>query len=152
MMNPTVGTVWSTGTGVTQRSPTRCSASSASVRNLSTGALGEGIAEKSGQSTLLNACVLSPWMTGSTLVAVTGRRAPALASVSVRKARPTTWSRCGWDRRACSTSSCSSTVRAPGTVPASTRMRSLTRNAEGRCPSPSLPKAPSTLIFIGAEF
>ena len=49
-MNPAAGTVWSTATGVTQRSPTRCSASSISVRYFTTGTSGWGILLKSGQS------------------------------------------------------------------------------------------------------
>src|SRR5260370_24997683 len=50
--------------------------------------------------------------------------------------------------RAYSTSTCSAAVKAPPTVPASTKTRSSTRRAEGRCPGPSLPYEPRTLIFI----
>src|SRR5882762_5170189 len=50
--------------------------------------------------------------------------------------------------RAYSTSICSAAVRAPPTVPASTRTRSSTSRAEGRCPGPSLPYEPRTLIFM----
>src|SRR6266446_1123148 len=51
---PTVGTVCVTATGVTHRSPTRCSASSTSVRYLTTGVVASGIRAKSGHTTLLN--------------------------------------------------------------------------------------------------
>ena len=44
------------------------------------------------------------------------------------------------------------TVSALDTVPASISVRSLIRNAEGRCPSPSPPKAPSTRNFIPSQY
>ena len=56
---PVVGTVCSTGTGVTHSSPTRDSASSGRVRNPSTDWAAEGIVVKFGQSASLKAWVRS---------------------------------------------------------------------------------------------
>ena len=52
-MKPLVGTVWLTGTGRTQKSPTRCSTSSSSGWNRSTGACGLGSLVKSGHTVSL---------------------------------------------------------------------------------------------------
>src|SRR5947199_9921656 len=65
MMNPVVGTVWFTWTGVTHRSATRCSTSSTSARYLTTGTSACGIFEKSGQRTLLKTLHRSVLTTGS---------------------------------------------------------------------------------------
>src|SRR5438093_3964591 len=142
MMNPVVGTVWFTWTGVTHRSATRCSTSSTSARYLTTGTSACGIFEKSGQRTLLKTLHRSVLTTGSMPVTVTAAPVSQKPSVSLRYTRPAIWSRCECEISAYSIESCSGTVSALDTVPASISVRSLMRNAEGRCPSPSPPKAP----------
>ena len=88
-MNPLVGTVWFTATGVTHASPTRCSASSTSIRYFITGA-SSGIWAKSGHARLLKTPARSAFTTGSRLATVSGARVSENASVSARKARPAT--------------------------------------------------------------
>src|SRR5438445_2797524 len=66
--------------------------------------------------------------TGSIPVTVTAAPVSQKPSVSLRYTRPATWSRCECEISACSIESCSGTVSALDTVPASISVRSLMRN------------------------